>query len=287
MKRAFILVIAFMLFYSVKAQISMQVIDSLTVDSLGACQGISIQSGHVYLYGDREVGVIRKYTHNNGKLHYTGEEIKLTIDGKDVINHPTGFAHNKSSNVFIGNSSRLNTEGTLWKANIFYINWEKLKRTKDLKKSLIREIDDDACIQGTRPEFIKYKGKDLIATADYGNKQNEVRLYDYKKMTETSKTSAPGVLVHKFICSPWVQNLKWVPEKGVLILIQNQVEGRYWRFTFLDLEKSILAGKEHVIQTVDINKSSELEGFDLLDMNTGIATTSSKKNNVFHIKITW
>ena len=287
MNRNFTLLTALAFAGTAQAQITMQVVDSLTADSLGACQGVSIQNGQVYLYGDREVGVIRNYTLENNSLQFTGREIKLTIDGKDIINHPTGFAHNKTNKVFIGNSSRLNAEGTAWKANIFYINWKKLKKTGDLKKKLIREIDDDACIQGTRPEFIRYKEKQFIATSDYGNKGNEVRLYDYKKMKRVSKTSSPGVLVHKFSCSPWVQNLKWVPEKGVLILIQNQIEGRYWRFTFLDLEKSILTGKEQVINTINIDKPSELEGFDLLDLNTGIAVTSSRKNNVFHIKVTW
>lgn len=32
----------------------------ITIDSLGACQGISYQKGRIFLYGDREVGMIRE-----------------------------------------------------------------------------------------------------------------------------------------------------------------------------------------------------------------------------------
>jgi hypothetical protein len=34
---------------------------AITVDSLGACQGISYQNGRIFLYGDREVGMIREF----------------------------------------------------------------------------------------------------------------------------------------------------------------------------------------------------------------------------------
>jgi hypothetical protein len=66
------------------------------------------------------------------------------------------------------------------------------------------------------------------------------------------------------------------------VLIQNQIEGRKWRFTFLDLAKSIAAGTESVIRIVDINdRLDELEGFSFFNnqYNKGIAVTSSRKNN--------
>ena len=81
-----------------------------------------------------------------------------------------------------------------------------------------------------------------MATADYGNKANEVRLYDPARLAKAKKTSEPGVVVKKFTCSPWVQNLHWIPSKGVLVLIQNQIEGRRWRFTFVDLKKIYRSG---------------------------------------------
>ncbi|MEO7768287.1 MAG: hypothetical protein ABIS01_12705, partial [Ferruginibacter sp.] len=80
--------------------------------------------------------------------------------------------------VFIGNSIRLNKAGTLWKAMIYCVNWQGLQRTGSLDGNLINTIEDDTCIQGTRPEYVQYAGKWYVATADYGGQANEVRLYN-------------------------------------------------------------------------------------------------------------
>ena len=261
---------------------------SLSVDSLGACQGVSFLNGKAYLYGDREVGMIREYTVGPDTLTYTGQEIRLTKNGQDVINHPTGIAWQKNGPTFIGNSIRLNPEGTKWRAVIYAVNWAGLLRTGTLDGNLLNTIEDDACVQGTRPELVHYQNKPYVATADYGNRANEVRLYDPARLATAKKTSEPGVLVKKFTCSPWVQNLHWISEKGVLILIQNQIEGKRWRFTFVDLAKSIELGKEVVLKTIDVDKTDELEGFTLLNgLNQGLAVTSSQRDNVHFVYLDW
>jgi hypothetical protein len=262
---------------------------AITIDSLGACQGISYQNGNIFLYGDREVGMIRKFKMVNDSLVYQGQEYKLTQKGQDVINHPTGIAYNGSNPTFIGNSIRLNAEGTKWKAVIYCVDWKGLQRTGTLDGNLINTIEDDACIQGTRPEYVKYEGKWYVATADYGDHGNEVRLYDPEKLKTASKTSEKGVLYKKFTCTPWVQNLHWVSDKGVLVLIQNKVEGRQWRFTYVDLKKSITAGKQVVLSQADqIDRGDELEGFSFIGNDSkGIAVTSSKKNNVNFTTTSW
>lgn len=260
-----------------------------TIDSLGACQGISYQNGRIFLYGDREEGMIREYKLLNDSLVYQHKEIKLIQNGQDVINHPTGLAYNGVGPTFMGNSIRLNPEGTQWKAVIYNINWKGLQKTGTLDGNLLNTIDDDACIQGTRPEYVKYHNKWYVATADYGNKANEVRLYDPEKLATCKKTSEPGVLYKKFTCTPWVQNLHWVADKGILVLIQNQIEGRKWRFTYVDLAKSIDMGKMDVIHEVNINsRADELEGFSFLgDSRKGVAVTSSRKNNVNYTSTNW
>ncbi|KAA6439501.1 hypothetical protein FEM33_14725 [Dyadobacter flavalbus] len=259
-----------------------------TIDSLGACQGASFIEGKLYLYGDREVGMIREYQLKDGSLVYQNKEIQLTQNGNDLINHPTGIAWRKGMPVFIGNSIRLNQEGTLWKAVIHQVDWHGLKKTGTLDGNILSNIDDDACIQGTRPEYVSHKGKWYVATADYGDKKNEVRLYDPYALAKAGKTSEKGVLVTKFSCGPWVQNLHWMEEKGILILVQNQVQGRKWRFTFLDLEKSIAQGSQHVIRSIDIDKADELEGFTFFNKSrTGVAVTSSQKENVHFFDFSW
>lgn len=266
----------------------MEISQSYSIDSLGACQGISYLNGQLFLYGDREVGVIRKYHFQGDSLFDLHQEIRLTMHDTDVINHPTGIAYHKKMPVFIGNSIRLNKEGTLWRAVIYCVNWAGLQKTGRLDGNLLNTIEDDACIQGTRPEYVQYNNKWYVATADYGDKANEVRLYDPAALQKAAKTSAPGVLYKKFTCTPWVQNLQWIGEKNQLLLIQNQIEGRRWRFTYIDLPASIAAGKQQVLRVVDVDRADELEGFTFLNnYNKGIAVSSSRKNNVNLMKIGW
>lgn len=261
---------------------------SITIDSLGACQGISYQKGRIFLYGDREVGMIREYKMNKDSMVYQHKEYLLTKDGKDVINHPTGIAYNGTGPVFIGNSIRLNDSGTQWKAVIYCVNWQGLLKTGTLDGNIINTIEDDACIQGTRPEYVKYNHKWYVATADYGNHGNEVRLYDPEALRKAGKTSEKGVLFKKFTCTAWVQNLHWVADKGVLVLIQNQVEGHKWRFTYINLAASVNSGKQEVIKEINIEKPDELEGFSFLgNTSDGIAVTSSEKNNVTFTHTGW
>lgn len=271
------------------APIALTVAASTTVPALGACQGASYQpGGRLYLYGDREVGVIRAYTAGPDSLTYTGQEIRLTENGQDVINHPTGLAWHEQLPTFMGNSVRLNPEGTRWQAVLYCLDWPGLLRGGTLDGHRLATIEDDAAIQGTRPEYVQYQGRWYVATADYGNHGNEVRLYDSARLARARKTSEPGVLVQKFTCSPWVQNLLWVPEKGVLVLIQNQVEGRRWRFTFLDLAQSVATGHEVVRQVVDVDRADELEGFTLLgDATRGLAVTSSPTHNAHLLRLAW
>ncbi|WP_426671194.1 hypothetical protein ACPPVU_08150 [Mucilaginibacter sp. McL0603] len=275
------------LFFS--SDVSMSIRHSVTIDSLGACQGVSIQKGKALLYGDREVGMIRQFSFDKDTLVYDHKECKLTVDGKDVINHPTGVAYHGDMPVFMGNSIRLNKEGTSWKAMIYCINWKGLWKTGTLDGNLLNTIEDDACIQGTRPEYVKYNNKWYVATADYGDHGNEVRLYDPERLSHCAKTSEPGVLYKKFTCTPWVQNLYWLADKGIIVLIQNQIEGRKWRFTYVDLEKSIQTGQQQVIKVVNVDeRNDELEGFAFTgDNGKGIAVTSSKKNNVNYMDISW
>lgn len=269
--------------------VDMTVSHTLTIDSLGACQGISYQHGRIFLYGDREVGMIREFKLEGDSLTYINKEYKLTTNGQDVINHPTGVAYNGTGPTFMGNSIRLNKEGTKWKAVIYCINWDGLLKTGTLDGNLINTIDDDACIQGTRPEYVKYNNKWFVATADYGNNGNEVRLYDPEALKKATKTSEKGVLFKKFTCTAWVQNLHWIASKNILVLIQNQKEGRMWRFTYVDLKKSLETGTQQVIREINIDgKQDELEGFSFLgNTQKGIAVSSSRKNNVTFTNTAW
>jgi hypothetical protein len=83
--------------------------------------------------------------------------------------------------------------------------------------------------------------------------------------------------------------MQWLPGKGLLLLIQNQVEGRKWRFTYVDLKRSLESGKAEIVNTVDgIDRGDELEGFSFLStLSKGVAVTSSRRANVNFIDINW
>ena len=108
-------------------------------------------------------------------------------------------------------------------------------------------------------------------------------------MAKAKKSSDKGVLYKKFTCTPWVQNLLWIPRKNVLLLIQNIKQGKQWRFTYLDFAKSIETGTQQVLTVVDIDRADELEGFAFLNNHyaSGIAVTSSRKNNVNIMNVKW
>jgi hypothetical protein len=232
--------------------------------------------------------MIREYKIDHDTLAYLHRECRLTLNDTDVINHPTGIAWNGQDPTFIGNSIRLNKEGTRWKAMIYCVDWKGLLAAGTLDGHLLHTIEDDACIQGTRPEYVQYNHKWYVATADYGGVRNEVRLYDPLLLAHAARTSEKGVLAKKFTCTPWVQNLLWIPAKGILVLIQNQIEGRKWRFTCVDLKKSIETGEQQVITVADIDRGDELEGFTLLGTSEkGLAVSSSRKDNVNTMDLTW
>ena len=256
-----------------------------TADSVGACQGVAIIEGRLFLYGDRRrtdggrAGVIREHHYTGDALEYLGVECRLTFNANDIIHHPTGIAYHNGE-AFIGNSIRNPENPDKWIASIYLVAWDKLLQHRTLDKSLLNTINDDLAIQGTRPALVEFKGKRYVATSDYGDNGNEVRLYHFDELKNAKKTSDKGVFYAKFTSGPWVQNLHWIPETGQLVLIQNQIEGRRWRLTFVDLEKSLAAGKEAITQVLDFENQDELEGFCLLTAKKGIAVSSSRVNNV-------
>lgn len=186
---------------------------TFTLDSLGACQGLSHQKGSFYLYGDREVGVVRRYRMVNNQLVYEYQEYRFTVNRQNKIKHPTGIAYHEGLPTFVGNSVKQNPEGTSWKAFIYAINWEGFLQSGTLDGNLLQEIEDDACIQGSRPEYVQYQGKWYVATADYGDKGNEVRLYDPQQLIKTSKTSDSGLLVKSLVVRHGYKIYTGLPKK--------------------------------------------------------------------------
>jgi hypothetical protein len=118
----------------------------------------------------------------------------------------------------------------------------------------------------------------VIASSDYGPEGNEVRLYDPERLLAAERTSDEGVLLARFPCGPWVQNLHWIDSLGTLVLVQNQIEGRRYRLTFAQLETGADLTNA---PRVDLEPTDELEGFVLLGGGRCLLVSSARTDNVW------
>src|SRR5262249_26874851 len=153
-------------------------------------------------------------------------------DGRPLLVHPTGLTRHDRYGTFLGDTVQQ-------KGVIYRLDWERMWQDGNLDRAVLAEVEDDAAVNGCRPEVVRLRGKAYLATADYGAVRPEVRLYDPEKLLAAKRSSAPGVVAHRFLCGPFNQNLHWDAERGQLTCIQNVIAGRGWRLDVLDLEKAV------------------------------------------------
>lgn len=252
---------------------------AMTVEGLGAAQGIAIRGDKVYAYGDvhsanPRVGVIREYTLD---LTPTGRVVWLRRDGKPLITHPTGLTWDDRWGTLLGDTFQK-------KAKIYRLDWERAWADGNLDHAVKDVIDDDAAINGCRPTFVTVRGKRLIATADYGDIHPEIRLYDPEPLFKALRSSAPGVIVHQILSGPWNQNLHWDVATGRLTCVQNVIEGRGWRLETVDLARAVddgrVSGPGVRSAVVTFSPHDELEGYWPVDRTHALLVTSSRSGNV-------
>lgn len=202
-----------------------------TLEGVGAGQGAAVIRGELVLYGDADTGVamVGRAQGDPPTRFEVARVLELTENGVDLAPHPTGLTHHPEHGTFLGNT--VAGVGT-----IFHVDWERLRSGGTLDGAVLNTTIDDIAVNGCRPEFVRYRGRWLVATSDYGDVDNAVRLYDPALLARAARTSEPGVLVASFPCGPFVQTMHWLDEPGVLLLVQNQVAGLRYRFTAIDLE---------------------------------------------------
>ena len=263
------------------AGLSVRVESAQTCDGLGRCQGVSTHDGFAWLYGDAlPAGVIRQYAVDRGPtaaaspvLRYTGLQIALTVGGRNVINHPTGLTWHPRFGCYLGNTVTATRTGT-----IYHLDWPRAVADRTLDHAVLNVTADDLAVQGCRPEFVRHGDRWLLATADYGCVDNAVRLYDPARLATAARTSDAGVLAQRFPCGPWVQNLHWVDDRGLLVLVQNQTEGRRWRLTPADPWAT--PDLRRLPAYDGLSRTDELEGFAMLDAGHAAMVASSSRDNV-------
>jgi hypothetical protein len=253
---------------------------SLSTDTkLGAGQGVAVRDDKVYAYGDvgsanPRVGLIREYDLD---LKPTGREIWLRKGGQPLILHPTGLTWDARFGTFLGDTVNK-------KARIYHLDWERAWRDGNLDAAVLDILEDDAAVNGCRPEFVNLEGRTFLATADYGDIRPEIRLLDPESLLRAGRTSSPGVVVHRILSGAWNQNLSWNRESGQLTCVENVIEGRGWRLDTIDLAQAVRDGRTDGpgvrVRSVTFDPHDELEGFCRLDRNRDLFITSSRSNNL-------
>jgi hypothetical protein len=268
------------------ADAAIEVKRSITDMGLGAVQGAVIRDGKIYAYGDvfharPRVGVIREYSES---LQPTGRVVWLRRGGKPLIMHPTGLTWHDPWGTFLGDTVK-SADPTRTKAVIYRLDWQRAWKDGDLQDAVLDVIDDDAAVNGCRPEFVSLGGRILLASADYGDIRPEIRLYDPSALLAAKRSSASGVVVHRVLCGPFNQNLHWDSRTGRLICVQNVIEGRGWRLDELDLARAVADGRAdgpNVRQRrFTFPPHDELEGFWRLGGQEGLFAVARRHDNLF------
>jgi hypothetical protein len=252
---------------------------ALTMEGLGAMQGVSFRDGKVYLFGDvwdaaPRVGVIREYSRD---FEATRRTVWLRRNGKPLLLHPTGLTWHPRWGTFLGDTVNR-------KAVIYHLDWQRAWADGDLDRAVLDVIDDDAAVNGCRPEFVSVGGRDYLATADYGDVRPEVRLYDPEKLLRARRSSAPGVVAHRVLCGAFNQSLHWDAPRGELTCVQNVIAGRGWRLGVLDLARAVADGRANgpgvQLRVLTFLPHDELEGYRPLGEGRGLFVTSGRRNNL-------
>jgi len=242
---------------------------------VGAAQGVAVRDDLVYVFGDADTGIIVEYTQMWSappQLNPTGRVIRLTRNGEDLIPHPTGLTFHPTLDTFIGNT--VDEQG-----EIFAIDFDRALADGNLDNAVLNRTVDDEAVNGSRPEYARYHGDAVIATADYGPEGNEVRLYDPERLSQAERTSEDGVVVGRLSSGPWVQSLHWLDDRGTLVLVQNQIEGMLYRLSFVRLEKAQTLRRAPKLD-LDYPRD-EFEGFALLESNRCLLVSSSHARNIW------
>jgi hypothetical protein len=272
------------------ADAAVEVGRSISDEGLGAVQGVVLRDGKVYAYGDvyqsrPRIGVIREYTRD---LQPTGRAVWLRQGGKPLIFHPTGLTWHDRFGTFLGDTIKT-ADRARSRAVIYRIDWELAWREGSLDRALLDVIEDDAAINGCRPEFVELDGRALLATADYGEIRPEVRLYDPTSLLATHRSSAPGVVTHRLLCGLFNQSLHWDGTSKHLTCIQNVIAGRGWRLDELDLARAVADGRADGpgvrVRRLTFAPHDELEGFWPISANGGLFAVARQRDNLFDASI--
>lgn len=239
---------------------------------VGAAQGLDVRDGLIWIIGDGGTGIARPFVlDTDDTLSEAGDPIALTVGGKDQVPHPTGLTYQPGAGTFLGDT-------VSQKGEILALDWYTATANGTLDGAILHAVPDDAAHNGSRPELVWVNGRWLIATADYGKRDNELRFYDPDLLLTATDTTDPGVVVMRFPSPPFVQSLHYWEARDVLVLVQNRRDGSGWKLTLVDLASTIDSGALVVLDVLEPGVPGELEGFHFVDDERALMVTSSHQN---------
>jgi len=242
---------------------------------VGAAQGLDVRDDGIWIIGDAGTGRARAFTFDaGGELTPTGAEIALTEDGADRVPHPTGLTDEPGVGTLLGNT--VGGQG-----EILLVDWDMAVANGTLDSAVLNAVRDGEAREGSRPELVWVDNRWLVASADYGDRDNEVRLYDPDFLAAAANTKDANVLVARYPSPPYVQSLHYWAAEDVLILVRNRNSGDGWRLTFVDLAATWSSGALVVVDELDPGAPGELEGLHFLNDSQVLLVTSSRSNNAY------
>ena len=167
------------------------------------------------------------------------------------------------------------------RGTILLVDWAAATAAGSLDGAIINTVTDGEAHNGARPELVWVENRWLVATADYGDGRNELRLYDPDFLLSAMNTTDPNVVVMRFPAPPYVQSLHYWADRDVLILVQNRKSGDEWKLTLVDLAASVEAGALVVLDVLEPGAPGELEGLHFIDDERVLMITSSRVNNAY------
>ena len=190
--------------------------------------------------------------------------------------HPTGLTHHEEIGTFIGNTT--DQLGT-----IYQVVWWGFKQSGSLDTWIPNRVIDDLATNGTRPEFVRWGDRWLIATADNANEDGQLRFYDPERLKQALNTSDEGVLVASFDCRSNVQGLHWIDEENTLVLMRYSEESDRSLLTLMQMgEEGQAPTAESTLFFSDAR--GPFTGFAVVEPGWAILTSPSAENNVSFIR---
>lgn len=240
---------------------------------VGAGQGIQRIGDRLYLLADHTTGLIVEL---DTTLQPTGWRATLTVQGKDLVGHPTGLAWRDGAPTFLG------TGGT-----IYHIDWDLLLADRTLDRAIRKAISTNQ--RGARPEYMLVNGTWYVASSEYDppDRHNELLLMDPAALAAADSIEDAGVIVHRFPIPQYVQDLHWDDTAQAAVLVQNIAWVRGWRLTTLDLATAISTGTgtgSAITSTRCILRPSELEGYTQLANTAEVFVTADTLENIYVTK---